>query len=48
MLVRLNDIIHAIQKIEADYDTYSENAKKFFAGTDNLKTMKKLMGKIEK
>ena len=48
MELKSNNIIHAIQKIEADYDTYSENAKKFFAGTDNLKTMKKLMGKIEK
>lgn len=46
--LKSNNIVHAIQKIEEDYDTYSENAKKFFAGTDNLKTMKKLMGKIEK
>lgn len=48
MELKSNNIVHAIQKIEEDYDTYSENAKKFFAGTDNLKTMKKLMGKITK
>ena len=48
MELKANNIINAIQNIEADYDTYSENAKKFFAGTDNLKTMEKLMRKIVK
>ena len=48
MEMKAENIIAAIRKIEADYDTYSANAKKFFERTDNMKTMKKLMGRIAK
>lgn len=48
MEMKTENIIEAIQRIEADYDGYSTNAKKFFAGTDNMKTMKKLMERITK
>lgn len=45
--MKKENIIKSIKKIEADYTTYSVNAKKFFAGTDNFETMKEMMEKIE-
>ena len=45
--MKKDNIIKSIKKIEADYATYSANAKKFFAGTDNFETMKEMMEKIE-
>lgn len=41
------NIIDAIKIIENDYDNYSKNALIFFESTDNLKTMKELIEKIE-
>ena len=44
--MKKDNIIKSIKKIEADYATYSANAKKFFAGTDNFETMKEMMERI--
>lgn len=38
-----NNIIETINKIENNYEIYSQNAKKFFESTDNLKTTKQLL-----
>lgn len=37
------NIIKAINKIEDNYDEYSKNSLNFFASTDNLETMKRLL-----
>lgn len=37
------NIVDAIDMIDANYDEYSQNAIKFFNGTNNLKVMKKLL-----
>lgn len=41
-----DNILKAIEKIEHNYDDYSENAKLFFYSTDNKKTMEKLLDNI--
>ena len=46
--MKKDNIIKSIKKIEADYATYSANAKEFFAGTDNFETMKEMMERIVK
>lgn len=38
-----NNIIEAINKIENNYEIYSQNAKNFFESTDNLETTKQLL-----
>ena len=37
------NIVKAINEIDDNYEKYSKNAKKFFDGTDNLESMKKLL-----
>lgn len=41
------EVINALNDIECNYDTYSNNALSFFSETDNYKTMSKLMGDIK-
>lgn len=41
-------IIEAIKSIEKSYDSYSNNAIRFFKSTDNVATMKRLLEKLEK
>lgn len=43
-----SNVINAIKQIENDYERYSNNAKKFFESTNNVETMKELLGCIVK
>lgn len=43
-----DNLVSSISRIEDNYERYSQGAKNFFAKTDNLKTMKRMMEKITK